>query len=1782
MTLPAFLCHGVVPVGANMLLVTTIRSVLLPFITLLAVMGASVCAQTNFDQRIEIPLKFEYGRGMDQDTGGGSTDWHWLPLASEVKAGLSGGEAQLGFALPVKLIIEYDSSRVWPGISVPCRAWIEQSEDPERPEFYSIYGSQVGISFRPVKIHWPELSFGKDFCVAYSANGPAPLGDTFLGGIDQLEYIQLPLAEILETGGRAAARIIGSVLNGLDTAQFNFCSINLCAEGVLEGLNVEVLIGDYTLQFTGYGQEHAIGFTLPIPLQRENPSAAAETFDLAAYYHYNFYQGVGLILSLITPLELWLTPQIVDRVSSMFGGHYEPPSPSLLRDSGFYRKRIEDGVEMAKGPLSIALPIAETPDIPDLAILDVVCNPAAPIGEAFGRAYADETNVIRFTIANLGRKSTKADGLLKYALDIDGVRVEQWTRLMSGGSGAVLEPNSSTNLVFTRVLSEGPHVIAPHVTYLEIVGTNAGSPVYGFMDANTENNRPSVPIYVYPRRGTVVGLCRPNPSIPGNGIPGLLVWLHKPGFSAWTTSSWESGEARGTFRFEGVPEGDYQLDILTPTNGAPDGRDYVSRTELFHHSADDVSDLRVWGMGPLLQYQTALGRLRDAVTHQPVVGARVEYGPFAWRQGTSDTQGVFRLPRVPPVRDATCTIHHEAYESLKCVINVYQDVTETTQTWIWGYCPGVTGEYVNGSTIWLTPDVSPPVIEIVPPEAGGACRSNITVRFRITDGPWKTVPWWQWEVRTSGGVLCGSSGGWLSYEAPSQAEDYVEHVWDFSGMDDGAYDIRLFAKDQAGLETNAVVRILHDTRAPTATLSLNGGAAWTSEGDVQVAVQLQEAEPLRWQVELSNNGVDWSQPFFGTGGMAVVRGWHVADRGFVGSVTVTARVTDAAGNVAGASDSIDVDISGWVQLADGAPFYGTTAVPVAVHIVPPPSELVYYEPCYSALLTIGHETGDMARAQAFVMPTATNISALSLSLAPIGCPDPLAVRLVTSLGSTPTGGPVILAETTVDRFHVPPSGVCTLTWSEAFSIPAGVTNYLVLQSTSVSSQDFWQVGAGYSEYGNHLPRYDFVPGSGWIEAPSEPSFGWVTLAFRLFDDRRGRIRWATDGACDTEPWFPYLGPSTCLFSAAFGSFGWQSVAVQYENPFSNTLNGTYYDGIMLDGQPPIIQAVRILEVNTNSGMVRVEVTAFDDDSGLDRMEWSLDGGMRWSSDVWIPEREIPFAAPFSSVRIVVVDRAGLSSAPVDAAIPQDCFPPSLGFWINDGSLYTTQPTVTLHFAAWDDRDLSACAIGVQELTTHHSYPDMGGQTTASVVSLPAVEVITSNGSDLAILDGAYVFMAAASDQAGHCSPPVQRTIILDRRPPTLNAIVLYGEDGCAWVTGGVFMAEIEATDIGSDASIRRRVNQEPWTAWEPMTHGAVRWRLETAAVPANQHVLRVEIRDGAGNTTNGMASIKINHRPNKPEALWPSGEIGNGSPRLTGSTFSDPDGSSLGAAEFMVTRTNGAPLIWSGPLESSSYELAEGLLQLEVAYLWRVRYRDPEGWWSEWSEPVVFWVGVDSDNDGLSDSIENATGTNPYSADTDGDGIPDGIEDANHNGHCDSGESDPRLSDTDNDGVLDGDEDANHNGHRDPGEMDPTKEDTDGDGLADGLEDANRNGRWDPDLGETSATASDSDGDGFTDGQERLAETNPLDRSQWLGFTGFSVEDGGRRLLFRWQGRTDARYVLECTLSPLSKAEWKPMDEFYVDTGGEPPWYFQKGQDLYVEQGPSPPACVYFRLRKVE
>jgi len=150
------------------------------------------------------------------------------------------------------------------------------------------------------------------------------------------------------------------------------------------------------------------------------------------------------------------------------------------------------------------------------------------------------------------------------------------------------------------------------------------------------------------------------------------------------------------------------------------------------------------------------------------------------------------------------------------------------------------------------------------------------------------------------------------------------------------------------------------------------------------------------------------------------------------------------------------------------------------------------------------------------------------------------------------------------------------------------------------------------------------------------------------------------------------------------------------------------------------------------------------------------------------------------------------------------------------------------------------------------------------------------------------------------------------------------------------------------------------------------------------------------------------------------------------------------------------------------------------------------------SNLVIVEVGDDdADGDGLSNSQEDALGTDPDDADSDDDGIADGEETiAGADGYV----TDPLEADSDGDGILDGTESGLTSPVADPDgagplsgtdpavfvpdqdpatTTDPTDPDCDSDNLADGQEDVDHNGLMDAD--ETDPLNPDTDGDGVND-----------------------------------------------------------------------------------------------------
>lgn len=131
---------------------------------------------------------------------------------------------------------------------------------------------------------------------------------------------------------------------------------------------------------------------------------------------------------------------------------------------------------------------------------------------------------------------------------------------------------------------------------------------------------------------------------------------------------------------------------------------------------------------------------------------------------------------------------------------------------------------------------------------------------------------------------------------------------------------------------------------------------------------------------------------------------------------------------------------------------------------------------------------------------------------------------------------------------------------------------------------------------------------------------------------------------------------------------------------------------------------------------------------------------------------------------------------------------------------------------------------------------------------------------------------------------------------------------------------------------------------------------------------------------------------------------------------------------------------------------------------------------------INLFSDVDTDGDGIGDSLEEYIGTDSTRTDTDGDGLSDEIE-------IMKSETDPLVIDTDGNGISDGDEDLDQDGLcnqlEEQYQTDLTKKDTDEDDLDDFAEIY---------VFGTDPVLEDTDGDSLSDGDEIKLGFNPIEK----------------------------------------------------------------------------------------
>jgi hypothetical protein len=1596
---------------------------------LLAMLAAGAGA---FDFQTETPVRFEFTYLSAMGNTNACCGTGWIPTyvpPGDLQLYYAEGNVPYAFSANARLVLACNRADVWPGNTFACRAWLMPAATNDPPSHLSSnYGFEFGFLYRP----WftdHTAGFTKDFRSAFDNDGLFPLGTSLLGAMDSINFASLPVDELLEGGG-AAAKALEGVLNVADAAGGNVCAIDIATEGVIEGTSVRVNIGGTDLVFTNLGPSGARDFTCYIPISAVQDGQPFYTLACLPRLIYNFYQGVGMQLTLVSPLSITLAPGILDRAGSLTGlGHYEPPSPALLHSTAYQCPRAGDAVP-ASAELTFALPLNQTPPKPDLVTSDLRSVDAAGRDVNTVDLYASELSALRFSICNGGATSTVLASDFICNVIVDGVAVVSNRVLCHLGAPAfTLAPGQSTNITFSWNFTEGAHAITYSSGYLELAGYDNGNPVYTLGDCNPYNNMKTRSVWVKPARGTVAGYVRANPDTFDTEAwtTNVLVRLTGPGLARTFRSGTEPFPNAGRYAFTNVPAGDYMLEILPSPSNSPA---FVPRSMTFHHDAATGTDFSSASFAILRQMQ----RLRTAVLTagmQPISNAVVTIRPLDLRRAVTGTNGVFEIADLGPISCNTLRIEHPLYHprTIAVAFNVSDSCTSLQS--LHGFTDMATTQWVEAAHIELAPDTTPPRLTVDPLPAPTVYSNSLTCRFAADDLlDERPADTFRYRIRSHGGIYDLTTGAWLSYTNAAGTNAQVALTVSLSGLAEGSLDLFLDVRDPASnTTTSAAMNFTHDSCAPGFTVAVAGGASVVTGRTASVTVTITNTESGPLTAEFSNNGTTWSASYAVTSSVFTLPDWPLTTSTTTHlAVTVRVRVHDLAGNLGTGSDDVTVDNSGAVTLAGGAPYATSRTVPLGIDITPPRGSVIYDEPeLKGTVLRFAEDINDLFVAQEF-RPTTASLNAIELwPTYHTEAQDDLRLYIVEKLTEgDPYCTGFVLTNALVTRAQIVAAagGTVTARIPVALPVQTGHTYYLLL-----ATETPMDLRAGTTRSGRGYPRwvYDYenaVWREGPLDAPDESS---LTVAFNLLNETRGQMRIATDGACDTEPWQAYVLPVPSNLSVTFPNDGWKTAILQYTNSAAPALNGYYRDSILVDTVSPVCTYAAVANVSTSSCKYRLDVLATDAGSGVSTVSWSTDLGSTWTSASYGCTLSGPLDAhEIQQVDVRLTDRAGNVSGVTSVSFP-DVFPPELIIQATPAAI--KEPTASFYCVA-EDHGSGPGIIGLGELRSGTDYgtfpadPDDDGKPESTItVALPKMTL--KKEEDPEFVEGPYLFAAWSSDKEGNTTTQCLVQVVYDCTAPVLQSLTVRDGNGGPVANGTNLLLDVCASDNLTAMRTRFRFPGRAWSAWNDLVGGRGTFPLSAPFVAANSYTVQVEVCDAPENTVSGQATIAVNHPPATPGFIYPSGDAAGPCTDFRAAAFSDPDGHTCGATLYEVrkrSRTDWYRSSGSLPGQATFRLAATNQLDLGYSYEWRATQMDEYGLWSAFSSWQIFTPRLDTDGDGLCDLTEKSLGTSLTLADTDGDGIPDADEDFNRNGVVEAGETNPTLADTDSDGISDGSE----------------------------------------------------------------------------------------------------------------------------------------------------------------
>ncbi len=698
---------------------------------------------------------------------------------------------------------------------------------------------------------------------------------------------------------------------------------------------------------------------------------------------------------------------------------------------------------------------------------------------------------------------------------------------------------------------------------------------------------------------------------------------------------------------------------------------------------------------------------------------------------------------------------------------------------------------------------------------------------------------------------------------------------------EGERTVYLCIKDAAGNSRPLFAKIVLDTQNPTGTISINGGAGYTTDSQVLLTLSAADGAAGSGVAEMmvSNDsnfpGASY-EPFSST------KIWTLKDPTVDGEKTVYVKYRDAAGRTLTntfESDTITLDRTApsvAVSIAGGAEYTTTDAVLVGVT-----------GPTDAALIARG-ENIDCANA---TYTTFTPGAPLNVTLSPPDGVKIYTVCLQDNAGLRASGTDTITLDTTPPNVSFSIDGGADYAFSTSVSLglsasddvdptnglyvfvsgptgPSGPSTCPLLEAsygpfsnpkdtTLVATGGQHTVSVCVRDRAGHVSAlatddivYDPTPptGTSFSINDNDPYTTSEDVFLSLDSDDAVAVRYGTSTNLDTSPWIAISVGPVLLPVTLEGDDGDKTLYVQFKDDAGNITTPALSDGIKLDRTPPSVTSFAFQQGDTTTSTgVTVLMNVVSETPAV---QYTLSQNPNFTGAPG-------FTGIVSSVAFTLSDGDGekivygrfrdAAGNTVDASgtIYLDTSAPSATLVLDSGAAYTKDRTVTV------------AVTGANESITHYHLAN-----SAPDCATANYDTFLSGNWDVADSEGEQTVYLCVKDAAGN-PRLLEDKIFLDKADPTGSVAINGGE---TYTTDEQVLLSLDASDgeTGSGVVEMMVSNESNFLGATYETFSSTKiWTLKDPPSDGTKTVY-VQFRDASGRTltaTYTSDDIKLDRLP---------------------------------------------------------------------------------------------------------------------------------------------------------------------------------------------------------------------------------------------------------------------------------------------------------------------------------